>query len=97
VSGELKNWGADRIYFAIREQLQIETGKAGHPDTIARGEISVFLVREGIVPGIMKPIRSTARAQQLPLIGIAIAALVLPPICIRLARGRSRSPSSADT
>lgn len=86
VASELKNWGADGIYFAIRENLKTTAAKVGNPDTIARGEISAFLVHEGIIPGVMQPIRATARAQQLPLVGIAIMAMVVPPRCIRLAR-----------
>jgi len=98
-ASELKNWGADRIYFAIRNELENEARKAGSPDTISRRELSVFIVREGIVPGIMKPIRSAARAQQLPLLGLAAAVLIIPPVCIRLARGRSggAAKSSSET
>ncbi|HEX5221719.1 MAG TPA: hypothetical protein VFZ59_19295 [Verrucomicrobiae bacterium] len=88
VASELNNYGVDRIYFAVREQLKNEAGKSGHPQTIGRAEISVFLIRDGIVPGILKPVRSTARSQQLPLLGIALMALIVPPLCIRLARGR---------
>lgn len=93
VSSELKGWGADRVYFAIREQLKIEAGKSGHPDTISRSEVSTFLVQEGIVPGIMKPIRATARSQQLPLVAIAVMVLVVPPLCLRLARSRFGGPT----
>jgi hypothetical protein len=95
VSSELKNYGADRVYLAIRERLTTEAAKAGQPDTISRGQISTFLVREGIVPGILNPIRSTARAQQLLLIGIAILAIMAPPLCIRFVRSRfDKTPSS---
>ena len=87
-ASQLKSWGADRVYFAIREQLVAEAGRAGDPETISRGEISAFIVQAGIVPGIMKPIRTTARAQQLPLIGIALMVMVVPPVCVRLARSR---------
>lgn len=96
VSSELKGWGADRVYFAIREQLKIESGKSGNPDTLTRAELSAFLVREGIVPGIIKPIRTTARAQQLPLVAIAIMVLVVPPLCLRLARSRFGRPAQSD-
>jgi len=97
VVSELNNFGADRIYRAIREQLRAEAAKAGNPDTIARGEVSPFLVREGIVPGILNPIRSTARAQQLSLVAIAILVMVVPPVCVRLARSRfaGRSQTSS--
>lgn len=88
VSSELKKYGADRVYFAIRENLVGEAAKGGNPETIARTEISVFLIREGIVPGIMKPIRTTARAQQMPLLGLALAVLIVPPLCLRLAKSR---------
>jgi hypothetical protein len=96
-ASELKSWGADRVYFAIREQLIAEAKKVGDPDTISHREASVFIVQQGIVPGIMKPIRTTARAQQLPLIGIAIMVMVVPPLCVRLARsrfGRGAQPAS---
>lgn len=92
VTSELNNYGVDRIYFAVREQLKTEAGKAGDPQTIGRTEISVFLIRDGIVPGILKPVRSTARSQQLPLIGIALMTLIVPPLCIRLARSRFAGP-----
>jgi len=95
VSSELKNYGVDRIYFAVREQLKTEAAKSGDPQTIARGEISVFLIRDGIVPGILKPVRSTARSQQLPLIGIAMMALIVPPLCVRLARSRFAGATQA--
>lgn len=88
VTSELKNYGVDRIYFAIREQLKTEAGRSGDPQTIARGEITVFLIRDGIVPGVMKPVCSTARSQQLPLVGIALMILIVPPLCVRLARSR---------
>jgi len=96
VSSELKSYGADRIYFAIREELKTEAARAADPDTITRGELSAFLIREGIVPGIMKPIRSTARAQQLPLVGIAIAIIIVPPVCLRLARSRFGGPAQTN-
>jgi hypothetical protein len=82
------SWGADRIYIAIRERLQLEAGKSGNPDTIARVEISRFVVHDGIVPGLMRPIELTARSQQLPLAVMALAVLILPPVCIRLGRRR---------
>jgi hypothetical protein len=85
-ASELKGWGADRVYFAVVQELQTAAANHGHPDTIARSEISALLVQKGIVPAIMRPIRSTARAQQLPLVAIAIVAMVLPPLCVRLAR-----------
>jgi len=88
VTSEFKNYGVDRIYVAVREQLKTEAGKSGDPQTIARGEISVFLIRDGIVPGILKPVRSTARSQQLPLVGIALMVLIVPPLCVRLSRSR---------
>jgi hypothetical protein len=88
VANQLKSWGADRVYFAIREKLTTEAAKSGSRETIMRSEISQFLVQEGIVPGVMKPIRSTARMQQLPLVVIAGLVMVLPPLCIRLAKKR---------
>ena len=93
VTSELNNFGVDRIYFAVREQLKTEAGKSGDPQTIGRAEISVFLIRDGIVPGILKPVRSTARSQQLPLVGIALVALIVPPLCMRLARSRFAGPT----
>jgi len=95
VTSELKNYGVDRIYFAVREQLKTEASKTGDPETIARGEIAIFLIRDGIVPGILRPVRSTARSQQLPLIGIALMILVVPPLCVRLARSRFAGSTSA--
>ena len=88
VTSELNNYGVDRIYFAVREQLKSEAGKSGNPQTIGRTEISVFLIRDGIVPGILKPVHSTARSQQLPLVAIALMALIVPAVCLRLARSR---------
>ena len=93
VGSELNNYGVDRIYFAVREQLRTEAAKSGNPHTITRQEISVFLIRDGIVPGILKPVRSTARSQQVPLIGIALIILIVPPLCVRLARSRFASPT----
>jgi len=88
VTSELKNYGVDRIYFAVREQLKTEAAKSGDPQMIGRSEISVFLIRDGIVPGILQPVRSTARSQQLPLVGIALMILIVPPLTVRLARSR---------
>lgn len=87
-NSQLKSWGADRVYSAIREQLIAEARKSGDADTISHREVSAFIVHQGIVPGIMKPIRTTARAQQLPLIGIGLMVMVVPPLCVRLARSR---------
>jgi hypothetical protein len=84
VTGQLKGWGADRVYLAIRDQLTAEASRTGHPETIARQDLSRFLVQEGIVPGIMTPIRSTARSQQLPLIVMAVLIMIGPPLGIRL-------------
>ncbi|MBM3839471.1 MAG: hypothetical protein FJ398_16175 [Verrucomicrobia bacterium] len=95
-ASELKGWGADRIYYAILQELKTAAANAGHPDTIARSEISSLLVEKGIVPAIMKPIRATARAQQLPLIALALMAIVLPPLCVRLARRWSARKSIQD-
>ncbi len=93
VASELKHYGADRIYRAIQEQLTTEAAKSGVPETISRRELSEFLVREGIVPGILKPIRSTVRAQQLPLVAITFLVLIAPPLGFRLARSRSGRPN----
>ena len=88
LTGELKNYGADRVYKTIRTQLSAEAAKAGAPETISRPEISAFLVRDGIVPGILQPVRFTARAQQLPLLLLGLLVLCAPPICFRLAQKR---------
>jgi len=88
VTSELKGWGADRIYLAVRNKLTAEAAKAGVSETITRSELSRFIVREGIVPGIMGPIRSLARGQQWPLIIIAGAIMILPPLCLRLKKNR---------
>jgi hypothetical protein len=94
VGSELKNWGADRIYFAIQNQLAAEAARSGNPQTIGRAEISAFIVREGIVPGIMKPIRTTARAQQVPLVLLTLVIILAPALCIRLVKSRlaNRAP-----
>jgi hypothetical protein len=99
-NSQLKSWGTDRVYSAIREQLIAEARKAGDPETISHRDASAFIVHQGIVPGLMKPVRTTARAQQLPLLGIALMAMVVPPACVRLARSRfgqqtRQSPASS--
>jgi hypothetical protein len=97
VASGLKSCGADHVYQAIRLQLPAEAAKAGGPETISRREISDFLVRDGIVPGILKPIRFTARAQQTPLLLLAGLVLFAPPIAFRLARKRLAQPNSMAT
>jgi hypothetical protein len=85
-TSKLNRWGASQVYYAIREKLTPEAALAGNPETIKRSEISRFLIRDGIVPGIMNPIRTIARSQQIPLLAIGVLVMVLPPTCIRLAR-----------
>jgi hypothetical protein len=97
LTSELGNFGADRVYAAIRGQLTVEAERAGDRETISRSEISAFLVREGIVPGIMKPIRSTARSQQVPLVAIGVGVILVPPVSMRLARGLSRKRNESPT
>lgn len=97
VAGELKNYGADRVYKIIRTQLPAEAAKAGVPETISRPELSTFLVRDGIVPGILQPVRFTARAQQLPLLLIALLVLFAPPLCFRWAQKRLMQSNPATT
>lgn len=98
VSGEMKSFGADRVYAAIRDGLAKEASKAGDPQTISHREISTFLVRDGITPAILAPIRSTARSQQIPLVLIALVLIVAPPACIGFARGRfGRRPGNEST
>jgi hypothetical protein len=85
---ELKSWGADHLYVAIRTGLLEEARRTGDAETINRKELTTFIVHQGIVPGILKPIRTMARAQQLPLLALAGLTLVAPPICIRFVRRR---------
>jgi hypothetical protein len=95
----LKKWGADRVLRAIREHLLAEAAKAGNPRQITRQELSAFVVREGVIPGILSPIRSAARSQQVGLVGITAAIVVFPPVALRLGRrssaGRPASPDAS--
>jgi hypothetical protein len=91
VSSELKRWGVDRVYRAILEKLIAEAARAGDPQTIKHAELSAFIVREGIVPGILNPIRSTARSQQVVLLLIAAGVLFGPPVIFRVVRGRRKA------
>lgn len=85
-SSRLNRWGANQVYYAIREKLTPEAARAGNPETIKRSEISRFLIREGLVPGILNPIRTVARSQQIPLLIIGLLVIFVPPACFRLAR-----------
>lgn len=97
-SSKLKHWGANQVYYAIREKLIPEAALAGNPETIKRSEISPFLVREGIVPGALNAIRAIARSQQIPLVIIGLLVIFLPPAGFRLAQRRfSKTPPPAGT
>ena len=87
-TSKLKHWGANQVYYAIREKLTPEAALAGNSETIKRSEISRFLIREGLVPGILNPIRTVARSQQIPLLIIGLLVIFLPPVCFRLAQSR---------
>jgi hypothetical protein len=87
-TSKLKRWGANQVYYAIREKLTPEAALAGNPETIKRSEISRFLIREGLVPGILNPIRTVARSQQIPLLIIGLLVIFVPPACFRLAQSR---------
>lgn len=93
-SSRLQSWGANQVYYALREKLTPEAALAGNPESITRSELSRFLIRDGIGPGILNPIHFIARSQQFPLLGISLLIIVLPPICLRLARNRfNRTPA----
>ena len=89
---ELEKWGVGRTFRAIREQLVSEAARRGEPNTISRRELSVFIVMEGMVPGILGPIRSFCRAQQLGCLLIAGITVFLPAAALRLARRFQRAP-----
>jgi hypothetical protein len=98
IEGSLKQYAGGRIYFTIREQLPRAAVQAGDPNTLARPEISTLIVHDGIVPGLIKPLRSLAHAQQILLAGSALFILIVPPFGVSLARNRlGRSATSKVT
>ena len=88
ISSELKKYDVDQLYSNLRKQLLREALKTGDPDTLSHAELSAFLLREGLAPGLLKPVRVFARSQQRLLVMVALLGLVLPPLGLRLLRNR---------
>lgn len=79
-----QQWGGDRLLTALRADLAAEAAMNGDPDTIRRSELSDLVVREGILPGVLTPIRAYARDQQAAFALLALAIVLIPPVTLRL-------------
>lgn len=88
---ELSRIGVLSLYRAVRTGLPRAAAQAGKPDTISRSELSAHLVREGVVPTLMAPVRSFAWTNIALFSALAIAVTALPPILLRRLRQRFRS------
>jgi hypothetical protein len=90
LNDQVRRVGADRFALALRERLVSEAARAGNPETITQQELSRFLVRDGIIPALMAPIRSFCNSQRmLCLAGFGIS-IFAPPLVFRLTCGRKR-------
>ena len=61
----------------MREKLVAEARRQGNPDTIGHHELSAFILREGVVPVLMKPIRSFVGSQELLFVALAGLAVLV--------------------
>ena len=57
LAAELQRYGVLEVYRSIRERLVAEAALTGDTATIGRQALSSFLLREGIIPAIVTPIR----------------------------------------
>lgn len=91
LDSEMKRLGVADFYHALRDRLVVEARQHGDPDTINHRELSAFIVKEAIVPSLMKPIRTFAGGQAKLFVLLALLAAVLPPAGFRAACGRVKS------
>jgi len=91
---ELSRIGVLSLYRAVRTGLPQAAAQAGKPDTISRAELSSHLVREGVVPTLMAPVRSFVWTNVVLFSALAVVATALPPILLRRLLLRFRPPSA---
>lgn len=87
-ASEMKGRGLEPLRLAIRDRLLAEAARAGDPRKIRFSELSRFLLNQAVVPGMVAPIDSFVRQQQLFLGIVALIVLVLPAIVCRIFRGQ---------
>jgi len=92
IQSEVKRWHLDDFYHAVRDRLVTEARKHGRPDTITQPELSAFLVREVVVPSVMKPIRMFANSQIKMFLFLALLSLVMPAATFKYTCGRVKAP-----
>lgn len=88
VNSELKRTKLDDFYHAVRDRLVSAARLQGNPDTMGRQELSTFLVKEVVVPSVMKPIRIFAGNQVKMFLFLAFLSLVIPATIFELTCGR---------
>lgn len=91
VNSELKRTKLDDFYHAVRDRLVSAARLQGNPDTMGRQELSTFLVKEVVVPSVMKPIRIFAGNQVKMFLFLAFLSLVIPATIFELTCGRVKT------
>jgi len=91
LNSELKRTHLDDFYHAVRDRLVSAARAQGGPDTIGRQELSTFLVKEVVVPSVMKPIRIFAGGQVKMFLFLAFLSLVIPVTLFELTCGRVKA------
>jgi hypothetical protein len=94
LSDELRHRGLDHLQEAVRTRLLAEAARAGDPATIGYRDLSGFVLRDGLVPAIVAPIRSFARQQQILCAVLAIFVCCVPAVAFRLSRPKPAQPSA---
>lgn len=93
IHSQLKRSHLDDFYHGVRDHLVAEAREHGHPETINHPELSAFLIKEVIVPSVMKPIRMFAGSQANMFFLFAILSIVIPPTIFKFTCGRVKPPT----
>lgn len=88
LGSELKRVNLDDFYRVVRDRLVEEARRNGNPDTISRKDLSAFVVREVVVPSVLKPVRVFAGGQVKLFLFLAFLTLVVPALLFELTCGR---------
>jgi hypothetical protein len=92
---ELKRLGVEPFYHALREKLVAEARRHNAPETISHHEISALLVKEGVMPAVLRPIRSFGLTQFLLFLVLAGCCMVLAPVLFHFTCGRVKAAAAS--
>lgn len=95
LSQEIRKRNLGPLHVALRDRLVAAAARTGNPATIGYRDLSAFILREGMIPSLVEPVRTFARQQQILYIAIALLCCLTPPPIFRLCR-KTPEPGPAD-